>query len=343
MKKIILTGGGSCGHIMPNIALIPELKKHYDDIIYVGEDKGFEKKIATDNGLKFITLNSIKLDRAKLYKNLKIPFVLPVSVYKACKILNDIKPDCVFSKGGYVGLPLGIACKIKDVPLIIHESDNSLGVANKICVNWAKNIIVGNENLCKNQTKFINLGNPIRDEILLGNATIARHELNITRNKPNILIIGGSLGAKDINDVITNNLNALVDKYNIIHICGKGKKSNIIMEGYYPIEFVKNIGDYYALADLIISRSGAGAIAEIKALGKRAILIPLPNNCSRGDQVENAKNSGLVMIEQENLTYETLANLINITLANKPIPSNYDILTSRKIVDVILNASQKND
>lgn len=339
MRKIILTGGGSCGHIMPNIALIPELKKHFDKIIYVGENSGYEHKIASDNSLKFFALKSVKLDRAKLYKNIKIPFILPISIYKACKLLSKIKPNCVFAKGGYVSLPLGIACKLKGIPLVLHESDNSLGVANKVCSSWAKYIITGSEML-PSSGKFYYIGNPIRDELLHGNPNVARQQLKIIANKPNILIIGGSLGAKDVNDIIMANIDKLTKDYNIIHICGKGKKINIEKDNYYPIEFVDNIGDYYALADLIISRAGAGAIAEIRALGKRAILIPLPNDCSRGDQLENAKNSGLPTIKQCDLNYDSLISNIKSCLESEPLPSNYDPLTSRKIVNLILKASQ---
>lgn len=342
MRKIIMTGGGSCGHIMPNIALIPELKKHFDKIIYVGEEKGYENKIAGENNLKFFPLNSVKLDRAKIYKNVKIPFVLPISVIKACKLLKEIKPNCVFAKGGYVSLPIGIACKIKKIPLVLHESDKSLGIANKVCSSWAKYIITANNCQIKNSTKYISIGNPIREEILNGNASVARKQLNITHYKPNILVIGGSLGAKSINDIIISNIDALTKDYNIIHICGKGKLINIEKQGYYPVEFVTNIGDYYALSDLIISRAGAGAIAEIRALGKRAILIPLPDDCSRGDQIENAKSSGLPIIEQDKLTYQTLTQQISDTLSAEPLPSNYDPLTSRKIVNIILKASQFN-
>lgn len=340
MKNIILTGGGSGGHIIPNIALVPYLKKHFDNIYYVGEKGGMEEKIAAQNNLPFFPINAIKLDRTRMLRNLKIPFVLPKYISEAVQLLEKLNADIVFSKGGYVSLPITYACKKLKIPYVIHEADKSLGVANKLAQKNASRIITSDIS-CNKNSKYITLGTPIRDEILHGNPTKIATKFTLSTTKPTILVVGGSLGAKAINECITSCIGELTKKFNVIHLTGKGKMSDIKADGYYQIEYVDNIGDYYALASLVIARSGAGVIAELQAVGVRSILIPLPESASRGDQIENAKKSNFTVIRQEDLNQELLLNQINLTMAApKPI-SNYDRETSQKIVDQILLSLKK--
>lgn len=335
MKTIVLTGGGSGGHIIPNIALLPYLKKHFDRIYYVGEKGGMEEKIAQKNNIPFFPIKAIKLDRTKLAKNLKIPFVLPKYIAEAVELLQNLNADVVFSKGGYVSLPITYACKRLKIPYVIHEADKSLGVANKLAQGKASKVITSDES-CNKNNKYITLGTPIRDEILCGNASKIGTKLNLDNSKPNILIVGGSLGAKAINDCVISCVGSLTKKYNVIHLTGKGKLSSTKATGYYPLEYADNIGDYYAAASLVIARSGAGVITELQAVGVRSILIPLPQTASRGDQLENAKKSNFTVICQEDLTPDLLLDKISMTLSMpKPI-SNYDKETSQKIVDQIL-------
>lgn len=334
MRTIVLTGGGSGGHIIPNIALIPYLKNYFDKIYYVGEQGGMEERIAKANNIPFYAIRAIKLDRVKLLKNVKIPFLLPKFIAEGVQLLKKLNADVVFSKGGYVSLPITFACKKLNIPYVIHESDKSLGVANKLAAKNANKVITSDES-CNKNDKYITLGSPIRDEILHGNPSkiVTKFHLN---DKPNILVVGGSLGAKAINDCIVSTLGTLTKKYNIIHLTGKGKLPDVKADGYYPIEYVDNIGDYYAAASLVIARAGAGVITELQAVGVRSILIPLPENASRGDQLENAKKSNFTIIRQEDLTSELLINKIALTFDSpKPI-SNYDIETPQKIVGQIL-------
>ncbi len=334
MRTIVLTGGGSGGHIIPNIALIPYLKKHFDNIYYVGEKGGMEEKIAKANNIQFFPIRAIKLDRVKLLRNIKIPFLLPKYIAEGVELLERLNADIVFSKGGYVSLPITYACKKLKIPYVIHESDKSLGVANKLAQKNASKIITSDES-CNKNNKYITLGSPIRDEILCGNPSKIGTNFNLD-NKPNILVVGGSLGAKAINDCVVSSLGSLTKKFNVIHLTGKGKLPDVKTNGYYPIEYVDNIGDYYAAASIVIARAGAGVITELQAIGVRSILIPLPESASRGDQMENAKKSNFTVIRQEDLTPELLLDKINLTLAApKPI-SNYDRETPQKIVDQIL-------
>lgn len=339
MKTIVLTGGGSGGHIIPNIALLPYLKKHFDNIYYVGEKGGMEEKIAAKNNIPFYPIKAIKLDRTKLLRNLKIPFVLPKYIKESVELLKKLKADVVFSKGGYVSLPITYACSRLNIPYVVHESDKSLGVANRLAAKNASKVITSDIS-CNKSSKYITLGTPIRDEILQGNPSKIVTNLKLNANKPTLLVVGGSLGAKAINDCIISCIGDLTKKYNVIHLTGKGKLSNVKTDGYYPLEYVDNIGDYYAVANLVIARSGAGVITELQALGMKSILIPLPESASRGDQLENAAKSNFTVIRQEDLTAELLKDKISSTLAApKPI-SNYDKETSQKITDQIIMSLQ---
>lgn len=335
MKTIVLTGGGSGGHIIPNIALVPYLKRHFDKIYYVGEQNGMEQKIARDCGIPFYPIKAVKLDRVKLLSNIKIPFVLPKYISDAVELLQKLDADIVFSKGGYVSLPITCACKRLKIPYVIHEADRSLGVANKVAQKHAKRVITS-DTKCNKSSKYITLGTPIRDEIFSGNAAKIVTNLHLDTTRPTILVMGGSLGAKAINDCVCSAIGELTKKYNVIHLTGKGKLPDLTMQHYYPIEYVNNIGDYYAAASLVIARSGAGVVAELQAVGVRSILIPLPQSASRGDQLENAKSSNFTVIPQESLTPELMLQKISVVMsAPKPV-SSYDRETSQKIVDQIL-------
>ena len=337
MQKIVLTGGGSCGHILPSIALLPELKKHFDKIYYFGENDSLEQSIAKENNLEFFHTKAIKLTRGSILKNLAIPFVLPKAIYDARLLLKKLSPDVVFSKGGYVSLPTTIAAQLLGIPVVVHESDNTLGVANKLASYTAKRVIMPNTHANKCE-KYVQISNPLRAKILTGNARKVIIEQQLRINFQNILIIGGSLGASSINDVIMSEITELTAKYNIIHLTGKGKISDMKTEGYYPLEYASNIEDYYAVADLVISRAGAGVIAELKALGKRAILIPLPDSCSRGDQKINAADSGYLVMDQNDLDATSLLHNIACVIDSECPESNYDYATPKKIVDVIITA-----
>ena len=321
MATIILTGGGSAGHIMPNIALLSELKKHFRQIVYVGSKDGIEKDIAASYSLPFYATDCIKLYRKNIFANAKIPFVLAKGVSQAKKIFKQIHPDIVFSKGGYVALPTCFAAYCKKIPLVVHESDYSFGVANKVSAKVASLVLTSFK-----ETKGGDyVGNPILASITQGDKQIIieRYKLD---GKPIILIMGGSIGAEAINNAVYSALPILTKSYNILHLTGKSSKV-ISYPSYYCEQFIYDIQHYYAAADLVVSRGGANSLVEIAANGKRNIAIPLPKGNSRGDQEQNAlswqKRGQLKVLPQSNLTSESLTRAIQDVLS-QPVPPKVD-------------------
>lgn len=320
MKRIVLCGGGTAGHIIPNIALVPYLSKYFDKIYYMGNIDGLEYKIATENNLEFYSTDVIKLQRDKLLSNIKIPFVLYKGIKQAKNILRKISPSIIFCKGGYASLPSALAGRCLNIPVICHESDMTLGLANKIISNFADATLTSfKDTIAKGNVIYTGL--PIRDIIDKGNKNKLIRQLNL-HMRANILVMGGSQGSQPINKALIDALPYLVKDYNIIHISGKAQ-SSIESDFYKNIEFVSNIQDYYDLADIVISRAGATACAEITYLRKKAILIPLPKGNSRGDQEQNAnyyEKLGLVkVLQQSNLSKESLISAIK-DLENSPSP-----------------------
>lgn len=318
-KTIILTGGGTAGHIMPNIALLSELKKHFSRICYVGTN-GMEKDIAKQHGLEFFEISAIKLIRKLTLKNCLIPFKLIKSINQCKKIIKEIKPDVIFSKGGYVSVPLAIAGKKYNIPVISHESDLSIGLANKIIAKYAVAVCTSFFETSQKNKKFVYTGSPIREQIFKGNKNLVMQKYNLDKQKPTILFLGGSLGSKAINNCVVDNLSALCKKFNILHIAGKTMTPEA-KNNYVRFDFVSDIENLYACSDVVVCRSGANTIFELLALTKPMILIPLPKTESRGDQIENAenfeKNKYAEIIYQENLNINTLINKIENCLKNK--------------------------
>lgn len=310
MKTIILTGGGTAGHIMPNLALLPELRKHFDKIIYLGAKGGLEEKIVPEYNIPLHLIDAVKFDREHIFSNFKIPLKLKKATNDAVKLLENIKPNVIFSKGGYVGLPICFAAKKLNIPYVIHESDFSMGLANKLVAKNAKKVLISFEETYK---KGILVGTPIREEIFNGNKNIYKQKLNLL-NKKTILIFGGSLGAKSINEFIYKNLDCLCEKYNVLHISGKSGNLEIKHKNYFQFNFVNDIQNLFALADVIVTRGGASSLAEITALNKKAVVIPLPKGASRGDQIQNAqsyqKKGKVEVILQENLQLENFSSVI---------------------------------
>lgn len=326
MKKIVLTGGGTAGHVTPNIALIPKLKELNYEIHYIGSYDGIEKKLIEELNIPYYAISSGKLRRYFDLKNFTDPFKVLKGYSDASKLMKQIKPDVVFSKGGFVTVPVVIAAHRKKIPTVIHESDITPGLANKLCISSATKICCNfPETIPHLPNGKANLtGSPIRKELLSGNREKAKKFCGFTKDKPTILIIGGSLGAAAVNNAVRKVLPKLLDKYNIIHICGKDKLEESLngTEGYVQYEYIKKeLADLFALADIVISRAGANAICELLALKKPNILIPLSAAASRGDQILNAnsfKKQGFSeVIEEENLTDELLLKTIENTYADR--------------------------
>ena len=315
MKHIVLTGGGTAGHVTPNIALIPRLKELGYTISYIGSYEGIEKKLIEELGIPYYGISSGKLRRYFDLKNFSDPFRVLKGFSQARKILKDLKPDVVFSKGGFVTVPVVIAAKRLKIPALIHESDMTPGLANKLCLSSASKICCNFPETVNNlpADKAVLTGTPIRQELLSGNAENGRKFCGFTADKPVLMVIGGSLGAASVNDNVRKILPELLKDFQVVHLCGKGKTDESLKgtTGYVQYEYIQDeLPDLFAMADVVISRAGANAICEISALKKPNLLIPLSANASRGDQILNARSfehQGFSMVmEEEELTDEKL-------------------------------------
>lgn len=326
MKKIILTGGGTAGHVTPNIALLPSLKKAGYDISYIGSYEGIEKKLIEEQNIPYYGISSGKLRRYLDIKNFTDPFRVLKGFSEAKKLMKQIQPDILFSKGGFVSVPVVFAAKHYKIPVIIHESDMTPGLANKLSLPMATKICCNFPETIKllPEGKAVLTGSPIRAELHKGTRNIGLKFAGLSTGKPVILVIGGSQGSAAINQAVRAILSQILTKYQVIHICGKDNLDNSLKNttGYAQFEYVKNeLKDVFAAADLIISRAGANAICEILSLRKPNILIPLSKAASRGDQILNAdsyqKQGFSKVIEEENLTGKILWDSIEEVYQNK--------------------------
>ncbi len=318
-KSILFTGGGTAGHVIVNLALIPYFKKEGWKIDYVGSKNGIEKDlIAKIGGVTYHSISTGKLRRYISLENVKDPFKVVKGTLQAWNIIRKCKPTIVFSKGGFVSVPVVIAAKFRKVPTIIHESDLTPGLANKIATPFAKKILTTFPEtidiLKKDKVTYV--GAVIREELFQGEATKGLKFTKLDRMKPIILIMGGSIGSQKLNQVIRENLQQLLKQYHIIHICGKGNIDESIKEkSYVQFEYVSNeLNDLFAITDYVISRAGANAIFEFLALRIPMLLIPLSRVASRGDQIDNARsferNGYAHVLEEENLDSTTFLRAI---------------------------------
>ncbi|MCI9610987.1 MAG: undecaprenyldiphospho-muramoylpentapeptide beta-N-acetylglucosaminyltransferase [Eubacterium sp.] len=326
MKKIILTGGGTAGHVTPNIALLPGLREADFDITYIGSYNGIEKQLLKEQKIPYYGISSGKLRRYFDIKNFSDPLKVVKGFGQSIRLMRKLKPDIVFSKGGFVSVPVILAAKFCHVPSIIHESDLTPGLANKLAIPNAAKVCCNFPETLKYlpEEKAVLTGSPIRSELLTGNKENARRLCGFTKEKPVLFIVGGSSGSKFINDTIRGLLPELLKTYQVIHMCGKGNIEAALdrTAGYKQFEYIgKELNDIFALADLVISRAGANSICELLALHKPNILIPLSANASRGDQILNAqsfeKQGFSVVIEEEIITPDKLLNIIHETYKNK--------------------------
>lgn len=294
MKKIILTGGGTAGHVTPNIALVPQLKEAGYQIKYIGSKGGMETELVQKAGLDYVGISSGKLRRYFSWKNFSDPFKVLKGYFQAKKIIKKYKPDIVFSKGGFVTVPVVYAAAKYHIPVIIHESDMTPGLANRLAIKKATRVCHNFPETAKYLgEKAVHTGSPIRSELFNGNKITALDMCDFTANKPVIMVTGGSLGAEHVNQLVRLALPELLKDFQVAHLCGKGKLDESLKgtKGYAQFEYISDeMKDFFAMADVIISRAGANSICEIAALNKPNILIPLSANASRGDQILNAKS-----------------------------------------------------
>ena len=320
MKRIVFTGGGAAGQVTPNIALFPKLKSMGYDIHYIGSYEGIEKKLIEDYRIPYYGISTGKLRRYFDIKNFSDPFRVMKGFVEARKILKTLKPDIVFSKGGFVSVPVVRAAAMQKIPCIIHESDMTPGLANNLCIPVAQKICCNFPETLQSlpAEKAILTGSPIRNELTKGDKHKGLEMCGFTTAKPVIMVIGGSLGAAEVNKLVREALPKLLEDFQIVHICGKDKIDNLLLktDGYKQFEFVKDaLKDLFAMADIVISRAGANAICELLTLRKPNLLIPLPAHASRGDQILNAKSfeaQGFSMVADEDyLTAVTLTEKVH--------------------------------
>lgn len=320
MKKIVLTGGGTAGHVTPNIALLPFLKEAGYDITYMGSYDGIEKRLIADFDIPYVGISTGKFRRYLDIKNFTDPFRVIKGFSEAKKFLKEYKPDVVFSKGGFVSVPVVRAAASLHIPCIIHESDMTPGLANKLCAPVADKICCNFPETLKllPEEKAVLTGSPIRSELSKGNKVAGLDMCGFTANKPVIMVIGGSLGAASVNKAVRDALPRLLEDFQVVHLCGKDKIDNLFLStpGYKQFEYIKSeLKDLFAMADIVISRAGANAICELLALKKPNILIPLPAASSRGDQILNARSfeaQGFsIVLQEDDLTTDLLVDKVH--------------------------------
>lgn len=340
MKRIILTGGGTAGHVTPNIALLPRLKELQYDIHYIGSYNGIEKELIEQFGIPYHGISTGKLRRYFSVQNFTDPFRVVKGLREAKRLIKILDPDVIFSKGGFVSVPVVLAGKNRHIPTIIHESDMTPGLANKLSIPSATKVCCNFPETLSHlpEGKAILTGSPIRQELLSGDKYKAREFLHFTSDKPVIMIVGGSLGATAINNAVRSVLPELLKSFQVVHLCGKGKLDSSLegLEGYAQFEYIKEeLRDLFAITDIVISRAGANAICELLALHKPNLLIPLPANASRGDQILNAQSferQGFsIVLQEEELTEEALLGAV------KQLYENRD-----SYIDTMKHSSQQN-
>lgn len=326
MKKIVFTGGGSAGHVTPNVALMPHLQKEGWDIAYIGSHRGIEKTIIEKEGIPYYGIASGKLRRYFDLQNIKDPFLVIKGVMDAYLRIRKLKPDVIFSKGGFVSVPVVIGGWLNRVPVLLHESDMTPGLANKISLKFASEIFVTFEEAKRHlpADKTIYTGSPVREDVLQGNRDRGLKWLQFHDRKPIITMMGGSLGAKKINETLRKALPKLLPHYQIVHLCGKENIDASLQgtKGYAQFEYVhEELPHILAATDFVISRAGSNAIFEFLTLQKPMILIPLPKASSRGDQILNAqsfeKQGYAKLLYEEELTEATIVSCIEHLYSDK--------------------------
>ena len=326
-KRIVLTGGGTAGHVTPNIALLPSLKEAGYEIFYIGSYDGIEASLIRDQGIPYYGISVGKLRRYFDWKNFTDPFRVIHGFSQARSLLKKLRPEVIFSKGGFVSVPVVRAAGSLHIRTIIHESDMTPGLANRLSIPVADKVCCSFPETLQYlpKEKAVLTGSPIRKELLEGNRQDALRYLGWEDStKPTLLVMGGSQGSAVINKALRQDLELLRKELRIIHLCGKGNLDNSLnsLEGYAQLEYVSDeLKDLFALADLILSRAGANSICELLALRKPNLLVPLSASASRGDQILNAesyqKQGYSMVLKEELLTPESLLHSLKELSENK--------------------------
>ncbi|MBQ2924732.1 MAG: undecaprenyldiphospho-muramoylpentapeptide beta-N-acetylglucosaminyltransferase [Anaerotignum sp.] len=325
-KKILLTGGGTAGHVTPNLALLPYLKAEGYEIVYIGSEKGIERTLIEAEGIPYYGISTGKLRRYLSKENVKDMFRVVKGIAEAKKLIKKLKPDLVFSKGGFVAVPVVLGAKSNNVPVIIHESDITPGLANKIAMPSARVVCSTFPETLQYvpKGKGVHTGTPIRKELFEGDRQKGLAACKFSGEKPVLLMMGGSLGAVKLNNCLREILPELTKTFDVIHLCGKGNLDAHLreQEGYMQFEYVSDgLNDLFAAADLIVSRAGSNSISEFLALKKPHLLIPLSAKASRGDQILNAasfeKQGFARVLDEDEMTAESMKKEIFALYENR--------------------------
>lgn len=352
MKKIVMTGGGTAGHVTPNIAMIPKLQELGYDIEYIGSIDGIEKQLIENMGIKYYGIKAGKLRRYFDIKNFTDGFKIIQGFTKASLLLRKIRPNIIFSKGGYVTSPIVWAAWVNRIPVVIHESDITPGLANKLAIPFADKVCYSFPETGKYlpEDKGIHTGVPVRKELLNGKGSKGRSICKFDDKKPIVLVIGGSLGSIAINKKIRESIDDLLKSFQVCHICGKGNiESNLIdKKGYKQLDYVgSELADIFAMADVIVSRAGATVLNEILYLKKPNLLIPLSKKASRGDQILNAnsfeKQGFSLVLKEEELEESNIVNKINMVYNSRGYyVDNMQTKNSKNAVDRVVEVIEDN-
>ncbi|MDQ2994587.1 MAG: undecaprenyldiphospho-muramoylpentapeptide beta-N-acetylglucosaminyltransferase [Pseudomonadota bacterium] len=341
MPKIVFTGGGTAGHVVPNIALIEHLGQLGWESSYIGSYSGIEKQLITPLDVPYHGISSGKLRRQLTLRNLLTPFQVLHGIGQAWQLLRTIRPDVVFSKGGFVAFPVVFAAWLNRIPVILHEADLTPGLANRLSMPFAKQICInfpGGLKYYSNPAKVSVTGIPLRAGLVKGDPARGLAFLNFDKSKPVLLIFGGSLGSTKLNKVIHATITKLCEDFQVVHVCGTNNINNDFksLTNYRQFEFVnENFGDIIACADLVISRAGANAVYELITLGKPHILIPLPTTASRGDQIENAAYT-----EQQGLSHVIKDEDLNVAMLLQAVQNCWQ---QREQIKLKLNTYQSHN
>ncbi|MGY1897941.1 UDP-N-acetylglucosamine--N-acetylmuramyl-(pentapeptide) pyrophosphoryl-undecaprenol N-acetylglucosamine transferase [Nocardia gipuzkoensis] len=331
--KVVITGGASAGHVIPALAVAAELRRAADvDLVYFGRRQSIEEELATRAGLRFVGISAAGLRRYRSMRNLTMPISLVKGIFESWVRLRKERPDVVFAKGSYVAVPVGIGAWLARIPVVIHESDHSLGLANRILAPVARLLLLSVDpgEVTKRAGKTLVTGLPLRDDLSTGNAERLREKLGIGAEETIMLIYCGSQGAVRINEAIRSELPRLLERCTIVHVTGRGNVAeNLVgVKRYHQFEYLhENMVDALWMADFVVGRAGATTLAELAALGKRTVVVPLPTRASRGDQLVNAErfargDDRVVVLDDDDLR----TNLVEACLKLAELPKETSLM-----------------
>ena len=324
-KPVVITGGGSAGHVIPALPVIDLLLAQGTQVHFIGTRSGLEQGYLGQRDVTFHGISAGKLRRYFSWQNVTDIFRIGWAVLESLRLLWKLKPGAMFSKGGFVSLPPVFAAWLLGIPVVAHESDLTPGLANRLSLPFIKTLCTSFDDtrFAGFRGRHVVTGTPVRQSLLAGDPAKARQQFGIESGLPVLLVTGGSLGAEGLNRIITEHIHTLTERFFVVHVCGAGKTSDRQLPGYLQLEFVsEGWGDLLAVADLVISRAGANALFELVALNKPHLLVPLPLGGSRGDQLANAQfatqQGWSEVVAEDQLSGERLLSTLNLLVANAP-------------------------